>query len=353
VFTLIHELAHAVVARAAGAEASISLEFMAGFTAYHAPHQLPRRWTLAISLAGPLTHIAAGAGAVLALGGSPFHAPGYFTDPKVAAISWAGIGIGLFNLIPVLPLDGGHATATLLDRVIPGRAETVMLYFSVAVTLGVLAASPFVDRLQGTTLFVGFVLILQLSALFDHRRRHAVSPFDAAVGAVRNGKYDRAVAVLTRGLSRPSTARLVPTVLHGGSDDELRTLLAHLPRPLPAGDPWHEYLLSTILVRLGQAREAAEYSAACYAAEPNPLAACGVARAAAALGDGNTAVAWLRAARDIGTPDEQLRVLVMGDPAFAAIRGRPDLQQLVGAQGFGPPGFGGPGTAPTAEPRRT
>ena len=35
-FTLIHELAHALVARRAGAEASISLEFMAGFTSYHA-----------------------------------------------------------------------------------------------------------------------------------------------------------------------------------------------------------------------------------------------------------------------------------------------------------------------------
>ncbi len=107
-------------------------------------------------------------------------------------------------------------------------------------------------------------------------------------------------------------------------------------------------MLSTILVRLGQAREAAEYAAACYAAEPNPLAACGVARAAASLGDGNTAAAWLRAARDVGTPEGQLRTLVMGDPAFAAIRGRPDVLALIGGQGFG-----GPGTAPTAEPRRT
>ena len=62
-FTLIHELAHAVVARRAGAEASISLEFMAGFTSYHADKPLSRPWTLAISLAGPLTHIAAGVGA--------------------------------------------------------------------------------------------------------------------------------------------------------------------------------------------------------------------------------------------------------------------------------------------------
>lgn len=348
VFTLIHELAHAVVARAAGAEAEISLEFMAGFTSYRAPHVLARPWTVAISLAGPLTHIAAGAAAVAALGGSPLHTPGHFDDPKVAAVHWAGIGIGLFNLIPVLPLDGGHAVTTLLDRVIPGRAHRAMLYFSVAVTIGVLLASVFVDRFRISAVFIGFVLVLQLSALFEHKQRTAVSPFDTAVAAVRSGNVDKAVKVLGRGLSRPGNGRLVPAVLHGGSETELRSLLDRMPRPLPSGDPWNEYMLSTVLVRLGQAREAAEYSAACFADHGNPLAACGVARAAAALGDNHTAAAWLRAAADAGTPIDQLRGLVIGDPQFAGVRARADVRALLGIHGFAPPG-----TTPTAEPRRT
>lgn len=348
VFTLIHELAHAVVARAAGAQAEISLEFMAGFTAYHAPHRLSRLWTIAISLAGPVTHIAAGAAALYALGGDPFHLPGYYEDDNVAAVYWAGIGIGFFNLIPVLPLDGGHAVTTMLDRVIPGRAHRLMLYVSLALTLGVLVASAFIDDVSVSPIFIGFILLMQLSALFDDRRRKAVSPFDAAVVAVRAGNPDKATRILAKGVSRPGPDRIVPTVLDGSSDEELRSVIARMPRPLECGHPWNSYMLSTMLVRLGQAHEAAEYSAACYSEHPSPLAACGVARAAASLGDAGTAAAWLRAARDVGTPDDQLRNLVMGDQAFAGVRGNPDVLAAIGVQGFGPPG-----TSPAVEPRRT
>lgn len=348
VFTLVHELAHAVVARAAGAQAEISLEFMAGFTAYHAPHKLSRLWTIAISLAGPLTHIAAGAAAVYALGGEPFHRPGSFDDPKVAAVHWAGIGIGIFNLIPVLPLDGGHAVTTVLDRLIPGRAHRIMLYVSVAVTVAALVGSTLLDSLSVSPVFIGFVLLMQLSALFDDRRRNAVSPFDAAVAAVRAGNIDKAARILTKGISRPGSDRVVPGALDGSADAELRAGVARMPRPLPCGHPWNSYMLSTVLVRLGNAREAAEYSAACYGEQPGPLPACAVARAAASLGDPRTAAAWLRAARDAGTPDDQLRGLVLGDPAFAAVRSNPDVLAAIGAQRFGPPG-----TAPTFEPRRT
>ena len=81
-FTLLHELGHAVVARRAGAEAEISLEFMAGFTSYHAKQPLSRPWTLAISLAGPLTHIAAGVAVLVAMGGDPFERQSAFDDPR-------------------------------------------------------------------------------------------------------------------------------------------------------------------------------------------------------------------------------------------------------------------------------
>src|SRR6266545_1789039 len=59
-FTLIHELGHAIVARSAGAEAEISLEFMAGYTSYRATRPISRLRSIVISLAGPLLHIAAG-----------------------------------------------------------------------------------------------------------------------------------------------------------------------------------------------------------------------------------------------------------------------------------------------------
>jgi Zn-dependent protease len=341
-FTLIHELAHAVVARRAGAEASISLEFMAGFTSYHAVHPLSRTWTLAISLAGPLVHVATGVALLVALGGDPFERPSAFDSARLAAVWWAGPVIGLINLIPVLPLDGGNAVTTVLDRFLPGRAETVMTYASVAVTVTALVATPFVDRLAGMTVFIGFLLLIQLQGLFAHRQRTAVSPIDRAVAAARAGDRRGAERLLVKAFGQRVPLVQVPSAALGeASSPELADLIRNLRQPFPRGNPANEYLLTMLLIRFGRPREAAEYAAEGFAAEPTPLAACGVARAAAALGDGATAAGWLRTAVDRGLPFDQLTNLV-NSPSFAGVRGHPAVQLLVG-----------PGTSPTAAPRLT
>ena len=122
---------------------------------------------------------------------------------------------------------------------------------------------------------------------------------------------------------------------------ELADLIVNLPQPFPRGLPANEYLLTILLIRYGRSREAAEYAAEGFNVEPTPVAACGVARAAAALGDGATAAAWLRTAVDRGLPADQLAALV-NSPPFAAVRSHPAIQLLVG-----------PGTSPTATPRFT
>ena len=341
-FTLIHELAHAVVARRAGAQASISLEFMAGFTSYHADKPISRPWTLAISLAGPLTHIAVGVAVLYAFGGDPFERPSAFDNPALAAVWWAGPVIGAINLIPVLPLDGGHATTTVLDRFIPGRADSVMTYASVAVTVAALVATPFVDRLRGMTVFIGFLLLIQLQGLFAHRADTARSPIDAAVAALADGDRGRADRILRKAFAQRAPLLRTPSAALGDAKaTELGDLITHLRQPFPRGIPANEYLLTTLLVRFGRSREAAEYAAEGFAVEPTPLSACGVARAAAALGDGGTAAAWLRTAVDHGLPPDQLTALV-NSPAFATVRSHPAVQRLVG-----------PGTSPTATPRLT
>jgi Zn-dependent protease len=340
-FTVLHELAHAVVARRAGAEASISLEFMAGFTSYHSERPLSRLWTLAISLAGPVTHVTVGVALLFALGGDPFERPSRF-DPRLEAIWWAGPVIGLINLIPVLPLDGGHAMTTVLDRFLPGRAETVMTYASVAITVAALLATPFVDRLSGMTVFIGFLLLIQLQGFFAHRQRSAVSPIDKAVAVAKTGDRRRATALLTKAIGQRTPLIQVPSkVLAERESAELADLIVNLPQPFPRGLPANEYLLTILLIRYGRSREAAEYAAEGFAVEPTPLAACGVARAAAALGDGATAAAWLRTAVDHGLPGDQLSALV-NSPAFTIVRGHPSVQLVAG-----------PGTSPTATPRFT
>jgi hypothetical protein len=192
------------------------------------------------------------------------------------------------------------------------------------------------------TVFIGFLLLIQLQGVFAHRQRTAVSPIDKAVAVARNGDRRRATALFTKAIGQRTPLIQVPSKVLGESESpELANLIGNLPRPFPRGLPENEYLLTILLIRYGRSREAAEYAAEGFAVEPTPLAACGVARAAAALGDGATAAAWLRTAVDQGLPDEQLTALV-NSSAFTAVRGHPAVQQLVG-----------PGTSPTATPRFT
>jgi Zn-dependent protease len=337
-FTLIHELAHAIVARRAGAEASISLEFMAGFTSYHAKDPIPWGWTLAISLAGPLTHVALGAGLLGLLGEDPTTQP--TGDPRLAALWWAGPVIGAINLIPVLPLDGGHATTTLLERIVGARAEKVMTYASVAITITALVATPFVDRLRGMTVFIGFLLLIQLQGLFAHRARTAVPPIDAAVAAWRKGDHRRADALFAKAFARPTPLLQAPAGGDLGAP-ELGALVRNLRPPFPRGHPANDYLLTMLLIGFGRAREAADYAAAGFAEAPSPLPAVGVARAAARLGDGATSAAWLRTALDHGLAHDQVSSLA-NSPEFARVRSHPAIQAIVG-----------PTASPSATPRLT
>ena len=235
--------------------------------------------------------------------------------PAATAVWWAGPAIGAFNLIPVLPLDGGNVVTSVLDRFLPGRARSVMVYVSLALTA---------DGGRGRR----------------HQRRAArlrvlprPAPRDAAAAAVRRPRASRHVAVRQghgraaqrrrgpgparsppTGLRRQSATPVVPQTLDGPG---LRQLLAVLPRPLPYGDPWNEYVLTNLLVGAGEHREAAEYGAASYARQPQPLLAATIARAAGALGDADTAVAWLRAAADSGASRHSLATIIDQAPELS------------------------------------
>ncbi|MBA3605336.1 MAG: hypothetical protein H0W46_05055, partial [Acidimicrobiia bacterium] len=309
-FTLIHELGHALVARQAGATAEISLEFMVGYASFRPQRPLTRKRQVLIAFSGPFAHIVAGSLVLVAMGASPLVQPDY-GDHAAYAVWWAGPVIGAFNLLPLVPLDGGNIVSTALDRVLPGRAERVVLIASIVVTIGAGVWLAVVEHTRGFVVFVGLLLIMQLSSLESDRNRRAVSPFDRASEALRAGDERRARRVLVNGLRRPSAAPVVPGPL---SDDDAGTLVALLPEPLPMGDPWNEYVLANLLVRTGRLEDAARYAADSYVRQPRTLIAATVARAAAGLGDEDTAVAWLRAAADVATADDGLAQVIDGAP---------------------------------------
>jgi Zn-dependent protease len=113
---LLHELGHALVARHYGAQPTIELYSLGGVTTWSWPRS--PRWTqsVAASLAGPSIGIVFGlvlSSCVRKLTGPPtVHWAALFLDD----ICWVTIGWSVFNLFPILPLDGASAIEVVLAR---------------------------------------------------------------------------------------------------------------------------------------------------------------------------------------------------------------------------------------------
>ncbi|MFF5209628.1 site-2 protease family protein [Streptosporangium sp. NPDC000396] len=108
---LAHELAHALVARRLGVRVgSITLWLMGGITELDGEARTPRA-EAEISAAGPLTSLAfaAVAGLVLLVPHSPL-----LISSAVAWFALVNAVLGLFNLLPGAPLDGGRVLHAFL-----------------------------------------------------------------------------------------------------------------------------------------------------------------------------------------------------------------------------------------------
>ena len=320
-FTLLHELGHAVAARRTGAEARISLNFLAGYASYVPIRKLSRREQAGISFAGPAIQIATSGAILIALGANPLDRSSVDGSAALLAIWWAGPVIGGFNLVPILPLDGGNIMMNGLDWFIPGRSQRIMLWFSIGATVAFAAFAFTNDQYRGFAIVIGFLLINQLQMLGSMKA--ATSPWEDANRALQAGKQRRATRILVSALSQPRPAQTPPIARLQPS--EMTDLVALLPDPLPSGDPWNEYILANQLIRLGRFEEAAHYAADSFNRHPQTLAAATVARAAGALGDQPTAIGWLQTAAEIGTSPTALMTIIDNSPELIGLRQHPDV----------------------------
>ncbi|MFK7918274.1 MAG: metalloprotease [Ilumatobacter sp.] len=329
VLTLVHELGHAVAARRTGAHAEISLGFLAGYASYRPSREL-KRWEQAwISFAGPLVHITAAVVVLAAMGVNPLDLDQVTDSPASAAIFWAGPVIGAMNLIPILPLDGGNIVTHGLDAIVPGRAHRIMLYASIGITVSA-AVLLFLVGLQGFVLFIGFLLITQLQMLSaDKPRKPQASVWDEAAAALESGKDGKARRMLFAALSHPQPTPPAPELRL--TINQADALIDLLPDPLPHGDPGNEYILANLLLSTSRFEETAHYAAGSYERIPNTLSAAMVARAAAALGDQATAIAWLKSAALANTSASSLAATIDGAPELASLRHHPDVTAVRAA----------------------
>jgi Zn-dependent protease len=351
VLTLLHELGHAFAARATGAEAEISLDFLAGYASFVPVRRLSSWERAGISIAGPAVQIGVGVGALIAMGINPIDSDSYTSTAPALAIWWTGPVMGLFNLVPVLPLDGGHIVLAGLDAITPRHSKKVMLWFSVALTGagGVYLLSE--PRFQGIAYFVLFPLMVQLQMLFGDSPRAGTRRTARSVAAHAEGEAWTTgnLAGFPDGLVPSPWFRANQQLLQGHPDiardvllDDFRShaqpnwwppdmaapgqlapLVALLPRPYPVGRSYSEQALANILLRLGSHHDAANYAATSFGRAHSTATAAIVARSAAALGDRETALGWLNAAVLADTDGNALAITMDAAPEFAELRADP------------------------------
>ncbi len=140
---LAHELSHAILARRFGLKVEgITLFIFGGATTIDADSRTPREEAL-IAIAGPATSLIIGLGLV---------GIGVFVDqPQLGAlVEWLGfvnVALGIFNLIPGFPMDGGRVLRAFIwrlrgDRLVATRNAAVVgrLFAYLLVGLGVFIA---------------------------------------------------------------------------------------------------------------------------------------------------------------------------------------------------------------------
>lgn len=107
---LLHEASHAVTAQRLGYGVnSITLHFLGGMTEIDGSSRRPRHefW---IAVVGPLTSIAVGGAAV----GLWFLVPDGLVRVAIEGLAGANLVIGVLNLVPGLPLDGGRVLKSIV-----------------------------------------------------------------------------------------------------------------------------------------------------------------------------------------------------------------------------------------------
>lgn len=391
---LVHELGHATAYRSFGVRPRVTLTGFGGVTV--GPAQ-PRARSLAVTLSGPL------AGAVAALLGVVLSqvvtAHSGVVNTALDDLIWINIVWGIFNMLPILPLDGGNVASDLF-----GPRVAQMLSVAGAVGLGLLA-------LYLGQIFLAFIALYfgmqSLNALRAHRDRPQLEQLDQARGALLRGDTAGAVKLIEEVAASPGSfpvevtaaellawsrladnqpeeARAALSRLRGGAgrtsllvqrtvalangeedgsmaqawvycDDVVAAMIAakvvaaagaldrlieelNTMQQLPGPPKTNGYrALQLGLHHAGRFREAARVGDLLFFQDPSPLVAYNVACSWALARETGEALAWLDRAVEKGFRDS---ALLDQDNNFDAIRDTDGFRALRSWMEAGPPGDG-------------
>lgn len=158
---LLHEASHALMAKRFGLPvSSITLHFLGGVTQIDGEADTPGR-EFGVSVVGPLTSLAVG---LVMLPLALWVADGTLLELVFGALAFANLVVGVLNLVPGLPLDGGHVLRALVWKLTgnPHRG-TIVAGWAGRVCAVLALGYPFVNSALGhpptvTTYLVTFVI---------------------------------------------------------------------------------------------------------------------------------------------------------------------------------------------------
>jgi Zn-dependent protease len=158
---LIHELGHALTARAFGAEVEIELNAIGGLTSWSTDDEElgPGRRALVA---------AAGSGVGVFFGGMVWlfdRYTGPYDDVSgfvVSNLVLVNVFWGLLNWAPIRPLDGGHLLTSLLEKVAPKNGIKIANVVFLLTAAGALAAALWYQRIF-LVILAGWLVMGELS----------------------------------------------------------------------------------------------------------------------------------------------------------------------------------------------
>lgn len=304
VSVLVHELGHAMVGRAFGGSPEIRLEAFGGVTFPRFRERPGPGRQFLLSVAGPLVGLVPGAAAYALLRYWPPDA-GSISAWAMAQFIWVSILWAVFNLLPILPLDGGNMLLALLEGV--RRRPSVALASWISFAFALLVGGALIVW-RGFDPFL--LLFIGLFAMQNLQRARSAPRADAAQAspAAPETATDRADVAAATEEARDAVLR-----------KDFPSALAAAAR-LESGGPFREAaalrLRAGIELARGDNEAAALLAGQSYSIWQSPDSAVVAARANLRAGLQERAANWLRRAIEAGAP-------------AAAVRSDPELHSLI------------------------
>jgi Zn-dependent protease len=260
---LLHELGHALAVKAFGHEPEITLYSMGGLTRWRG--EVSAASHMAISLAGPFAGFLFGGLVYLARPLFDAAQPHTLAHTAFRDLLWVNVGWGLFNLLPILPLDGGQALLSVERGVLRRRTQWVTPTISLLLAAAVAAWAFSIKYLWVAFLGCWFAYSngqMLFRMLQARRERSLGAPLEEATSAFNAADFANAASLArgvlrdakTDGLKAQASRLLVFSLAYqenSDADEMEKELRRH--QVLFGEDP---YLEGFVLLKAGRAAEA-------------------------------------------------------------------------------------------------